>query len=155
MARWEKEFNENAGKSTPWPSTQAIDDWAKRLRFAKMFLPVLGGAFFLIALFTQPKAKKDESPFGSSALPTPATLLSPSATASTKAGKPTPAAATAAGAGKGEIILLPSDRLRHSLPEASDSNSFLQIFLTNTPLDTYWGNIDEFLQSPTPTPGPQ
>jgi hypothetical protein len=59
--RWQKEFSENAGKSTPWPSTQTIDCWAAVFRLAKIFLPVIGGAFFLIALFTQPKAQKDES----------------------------------------------------------------------------------------------
>jgi hypothetical protein len=45
-ARWQKEFSENTGKSTPWPSTQAIDNWAKLFRFGKMFLPVLGGRAF-------------------------------------------------------------------------------------------------------------
>jgi len=88
-ARWEKEFNDNAGKSTPWPSTQMIDDWAKVLRFAKMFLPVLGGACFLIALFTQPKAQKHESNFGS--LPSPTSvLLSPPTTTSTVRPQPSP-----------------------------------------------------------------
>jgi hypothetical protein len=51
-ARWQKEFNENAGKSTPWPSTERIDRLAAQFRFLKTFLPVLGGSLFLIALFT-------------------------------------------------------------------------------------------------------
>jgi uncharacterized membrane protein YphA (DoxX/SURF4 family) len=84
-ARWRKEFNENAGKSTAWPSTQTIDDWAKVLRFAKMFLPVLGGACFLIALFTQPKVQKDEAHFGSPASPTPALSSSPATTSTVRA----------------------------------------------------------------------
>ena len=73
--RWQREFNENAGKSTPWPSTQTIDCWSGIFRLAKIFLPVIGGAFFLIALFTQPKAQKDESHSGSSASPTPAAVV--------------------------------------------------------------------------------
>jgi hypothetical protein len=80
--RWQKEFNENAGRSKHWPSTQMIDDWAGYFRIAKIFLPVIGGAFFLIALFTQPKTEKVQSPSGPSAPATPAALLSPSATAS-------------------------------------------------------------------------
>jgi hypothetical protein len=86
--RWEKEFNENAGKSKHWPSTQTIDDWAGAFRIAKIFLPVIGGAFFLIALFTQPKAQKDESHSGPSASSTPAALSSPSATTSTVRAQP-------------------------------------------------------------------
>ncbi len=49
--RWQKEFTENAGKSTPWPSTQTIDCLAIVFRFAKVFLPVIGGACFLVVLF--------------------------------------------------------------------------------------------------------
>jgi hypothetical protein len=78
LARWEGEFNENTGKSTPWPSTKTIDDWAWIFRLAKVLLPLLGGVCFVIAFFTQ----KVESPSGSSATPTPAALSSPSATAS-------------------------------------------------------------------------
>ncbi len=51
-ARWQNEFDENLGKSTPWPSTERIDHSAALFRFLKTFLPVLGGALFLIALFT-------------------------------------------------------------------------------------------------------
>ncbi len=87
--RWRKEFTENAGKSTPWPSTQRIDSLAARFRFLKTFLPVIGGMVFLIAFFTQPKAQKDESHSGPSASPTPA-LSSPSATASTLRAQPSP-----------------------------------------------------------------
>jgi hypothetical protein len=59
--RWQKEFTEDAGKSTPWPSTPMIDRLAAVFRFAKMSLPVIGGACFLIALFIQPTAQKGES----------------------------------------------------------------------------------------------
>jgi len=50
-AQWQKEFTENAGKSTHWPSTPTIDCSAAVFRFAKIFLPLIGGACFLIALF--------------------------------------------------------------------------------------------------------
>jgi hypothetical protein len=59
--RWQKEFAEHAGKSTHWPSTKTIDHWAMAFRIAKISLPVIGGAFFVFALFTQPKAQKNES----------------------------------------------------------------------------------------------
>jgi hypothetical protein len=78
LARWEREFHENADKSTPWPSTKRIDNWAWIFRLAKMSLPLIGGALFVIAFFTQ----KVESASGSSASPTPTPLSSPSATAS-------------------------------------------------------------------------
>jgi hypothetical protein len=78
QARWRKEFDENAGKSTPWPSTQKIDCWTGVFRFTKILLPVTGGAFFLIALFAHPKAEKDQSHSGLSAAPTPAALSAPS-----------------------------------------------------------------------------
>jgi hypothetical protein len=80
-ARWQEEFNENASTSRPWPSTKTIDNWAWVFRFAKMSLPILGGAFFVVAFFTEPKGQKDESHSGSSPSPTPA-LSSPLATAS-------------------------------------------------------------------------
>jgi hypothetical protein len=44
--RWQAEFDKNASKSTPWPSTQDIDDWAGRFRLAKIWLPAIGGGFF-------------------------------------------------------------------------------------------------------------
>jgi hypothetical protein len=52
--RWEKEFVTKADKVTPWPYTQTINCWGAVFRIAKIFLPIIGGAFFLIALFTQP-----------------------------------------------------------------------------------------------------
>jgi hypothetical protein len=83
--RWRDEFTKNAGKATAWPSTERIDCLAGTFRFLRTFLPVIGGAFFLIALFTQPKAQKDESHSGSSASPTPVALSSRSETASKSA----------------------------------------------------------------------
>jgi hypothetical protein len=64
--RWEKEFREEYGKSTPWPSTSRIDRWAGALRSVRTFLPAIGGACFLIALFfhangPQKRAIKDAS----------------------------------------------------------------------------------------------
>ncbi len=81
VPRWEKQFDDNKGKSTYWPSSRTIDWSAFALQAAKILLPVIGGVFFLIALFSQPKPQKDESHFGSSASPTSAALSSPSATA--------------------------------------------------------------------------
>jgi hypothetical protein len=89
-ARWRDEFTENAGKATAWPSTERIDSLAARFRFLRTFLPVIGGAFFLIALFTQPKAQKDETHSGSSASPTPVVLSSPPATTPTVRAQPSP-----------------------------------------------------------------
>jgi hypothetical protein len=76
--RWEKEFKENTGKSTHWPSTQGIDGWAGFFRLAKISLPVLGGAFFLIAFFTQPSAQRDQSVSRLPASPRAAPLATPS-----------------------------------------------------------------------------
>ena len=47
-----------------------------------MSLPTAGGALFVIAFFTQPKAQNVKSPSASSAPPTSAALSSPLATAS-------------------------------------------------------------------------
>jgi len=74
---WEKEFNENIGKSTPWPLTPRIDWLAWSLRVARMLLPIMGGAAFLIALFTHPKTQDDQSRSGVSALATPPALSTP------------------------------------------------------------------------------
>ena len=52
-AKWREEFIENEGKATAWPSTERIDAVARRFRFLRTFLPVIGGAFFLIALIPQ------------------------------------------------------------------------------------------------------
>ena len=76
--RWRKEFNEIAGTSKYWPSTKRIDDWARFFRFAKILLPVIGGALFLIALFVPPKALKDQLRSSLSPSPTPAALSAPS-----------------------------------------------------------------------------
>jgi len=88
--RWQREFDEDTGKSTPWPFTHAIERSAMVLPAAKIFLPVIGGAFFLIALFTQPKAEKDKSHSGSSVSRTPAVLSSPPATTPTVTAQPSP-----------------------------------------------------------------
>jgi hypothetical protein len=86
-ARWRDEFIENDGKATAWPSTERIDSLARRFRFLRTFLPVIGGFFFLIALFTQPK---DDSHSSSSASPTPTVLSSPSAITPPVAAQPSP-----------------------------------------------------------------
>ncbi|SRR6266446_2612241 len=70
-ARWRDEFTVNASKVTASPCTDRIECLAALFRFVRTFLPVIGGAFFLIALFTQPKVQEGESHSGSSASPTP------------------------------------------------------------------------------------
>jgi hypothetical protein len=55
-ARWNREFAENSGKASPWPFTAGIDGWAATLRWTRTWLPVAGGAFFLLALLFQPAA---------------------------------------------------------------------------------------------------
>jgi hypothetical protein len=72
--RWQAEFIKNQGKSTPWPSTQDIDTWAGGFRLAKIWLPALGGGFFLLALVIPPKAPKTEPRSALSTSPTPAAL---------------------------------------------------------------------------------
>jgi hypothetical protein len=49
-ARWEREFKETHGRNDPWPYTKKIETLGRRLRFAKTWLPILGGALFLFAL---------------------------------------------------------------------------------------------------------
>jgi hypothetical protein len=72
--RWRKEFNEIASTSKYWPSTKRIDDWARFFRVAKIVLPIIGGGFFVIALFVTPKIFKNELHSGLSVFPTPAAL---------------------------------------------------------------------------------
>jgi hypothetical protein len=60
--RWEAEFKKASGISSPWPSTPKIDRSAITLRWLRTFLPTLGGACFLVALFIHPKVvSKNES----------------------------------------------------------------------------------------------
>jgi hypothetical protein len=77
QVRWRKEY-QNAAKSRYWPSTEKIDRLAERFRFAKIALPVIGGALFLIALFTQPSAQTGQSASRLPASPTAAPLAAPS-----------------------------------------------------------------------------
>jgi hypothetical protein len=77
QARWQKEY-QNATKSRYWPSTEKIDRLAERFRSAKIVLPVIGGAFFLIALFSQPSARIDQSAARLPASPTAVPLAAPS-----------------------------------------------------------------------------
>ena len=49
--RWEEEFKKYRGKPVPWPFTSGIDHWARTLREARTWLPLLaGGAFFAAIL---------------------------------------------------------------------------------------------------------
>jgi len=59
-ARWRDEFTRNVGKATPWPSTKWIDRLAARFRFLRTFLPVVGGALFLLLFSLSPRFKKPD-----------------------------------------------------------------------------------------------
>lgn len=50
LARWEKEFNTNKGKRVAWPFTRTIEILGRVMREIKVWLPVLAGLAFLIAL---------------------------------------------------------------------------------------------------------
>ena len=83
--RWEAEFKEASGISSPWPSTPKVDRSAIVLRWLRTFLPVIGGACFLIALFTPPKVvSKKESQS------TISTVQPPITQSATTPGSPTP-----------------------------------------------------------------
>lgn len=61
--QWRKEFNEARGKRSPWPFTQAILNWGRFFRECRAWLPIIGGLFFLIALFTtRPNQIQKEQP---------------------------------------------------------------------------------------------
>lgn len=59
--RWRKEYEAAKGSATAWPSTPAIDNLAWGLRIIKTFLPLVGGALFISALFAadSPVAQKN------------------------------------------------------------------------------------------------
>lgn len=48
--KWEEEFMNSIGESTPWPSTRAIDRLARTLREVRTWVPLTSGLFFLIAV---------------------------------------------------------------------------------------------------------
>jgi hypothetical protein len=50
LARWDAEFNANAGKRVAWPFTNSIERLGRVTREMKAWLPLLSGVAFLIAL---------------------------------------------------------------------------------------------------------
>jgi hypothetical protein len=46
--RWQREFNEAAGKRVTWPFTYGIESGAFWLRQIKGLMPIIGGAFLII-----------------------------------------------------------------------------------------------------------
>jgi hypothetical protein len=52
---WSKKFYDTMAKDDPWPYTQKIVRLAKFLRWCRTWLPLVGGLFFLLALFTSGK----------------------------------------------------------------------------------------------------
>ena len=51
--RWQEEFEAAIGEQSSWPYTDNIDKVAKKLRWGKTWLPLLGGVLFLLALLYQ------------------------------------------------------------------------------------------------------
>ena len=49
--RWEKEFNEAATASSPWPYTKLIENLGFLLRMLKTWAPVIAGILFILSLF--------------------------------------------------------------------------------------------------------
>lgn len=49
-AAWAHEFKSTAHKDDPWPYSPEIVNLARQLRWAKTWLPTLGGAFFVFAI---------------------------------------------------------------------------------------------------------
>jgi hypothetical protein len=78
--RWKTEFDKAQNTSCAWPSTNQIDRLARNLRTSRTFLPLLGGAFFIAALFlspSKPKSKSTESPQQSTAQVSPGPTVTP------------------------------------------------------------------------------
>jgi hypothetical protein len=49
--KWHDDFIMTRGKNDPWPSTIAIDTLSRCLRELRLWLPLIGGALFIISLF--------------------------------------------------------------------------------------------------------
>jgi hypothetical protein len=49
-SRWQSEFDTNAIKPNPWPWTKEIELLAKGMREVKIWLPVVAGGLFIVAL---------------------------------------------------------------------------------------------------------
>lgn len=74
---WSKRFKETAGADDFWPYTRSIAVTARRLRSARTWLPLLGGALFLIALFTSaPKQQDQQSQFKNTSVTTSVSNIS-------------------------------------------------------------------------------
>lgn len=56
VPRWRREFNDTMGKINPWPFTSGIENAGSLLRWFRMLLPLVAGAFFLIGLLITPAA---------------------------------------------------------------------------------------------------
>lgn len=52
VPRWERECTEALGKDTPWPFTKEIQTFGRVVRELKMWLTLLAGAAFFVALLT-------------------------------------------------------------------------------------------------------
>ena len=118
LTRWEKEFGQTAGQSDPWPSTPKILRVARALRECRTWLPLLGGALFIIALFNakpsaaQGNPSKDSGASAATAgqkpLPNQPLIQTPHGDQS----KPTPAVL----APETPILQIPSEPLKTTPP---------------------------------------
>jgi hypothetical protein len=51
LSRWQNEYSQNVGKPTPWPYSEGSIRLSRIARYIKLWVPILGGATFLVALF--------------------------------------------------------------------------------------------------------
>jgi hypothetical protein len=50
LIQWEAEFRNSIGKRVAWPYTDTIEFWGRDLRECKVWMPLGGGALFLVGL---------------------------------------------------------------------------------------------------------
>lgn len=51
LPRWQNEYSQNVGKRTPWPYSERSVMLSRIARHIRLWVPILGGATFLVALF--------------------------------------------------------------------------------------------------------
>jgi hypothetical protein len=50
LIQWEADFRNSIGKRVAWPFTDTIELWGRVLRECKVWMPLAGGALFLVGL---------------------------------------------------------------------------------------------------------
>jgi hypothetical protein len=51
LARWQNEYSQSVGKATPWPYSESSVTLSRIARHIRLWVPILGGATFIVALF--------------------------------------------------------------------------------------------------------